>query len=145
VGRTCAALWFLLLCTACGGSGSQALFDLQGKGTLIVGHYSFPPVYRHLDLRWNDVCSGPGSGQGFGIRIDGYRGDPATYPVRSVFSAASVLPGSVGKASASGQSRITIHRAGYVVVSASAPMGGTTYYDLNTRCRLQITATGERR
>jgi len=135
-----------MLCTACGATRSQTLFHLDGKGTLIIGHYTLPPVYRHLDLRWNYVCSGPGPGQGFGERIDAFRGgDPATHSgSRSVLSAASVTPGSAGQASASGQSRLAIHRADYIVVSAGAPMGRTTFFDLHTRCRFQITATGER-
>jgi hypothetical protein len=142
---TLACLCLPFVSTACSTSGSPALFHLGGKGTLIIGHYSIVPRYRYLALHWHYSCSGPSRRLGFGVRVNAFRGgDPAkNSTARSVLSDIFVVPGSQGKADVAGESRIAIHGANYIVVSVGAAMGRTTFYDLNTRCAFQITATGE--
>ena len=68
-----------LVVSACGSTGGLGLFDLRGRGTLIVGHYTIPPVYRHLMLHWFSSCTGGSKTPG--IRIDAW--DELTGSVRS--------------------------------------------------------------
>lgn len=133
----------LLLCSSCSQVSGPVLFRLSGKG------FAHRPLlyssHRYLTLGWNFHCSGPVKGQGFGITVGSCRDRESGWRtlLRPAFSVVEVVPGSRGMAAVSGSLRIDVDKAGSIVVSAAAPMGATTFYDLNTRCVLEIIGTGD--
>lgn len=145
------ALWAAVclvpfLVSACGTTKSATLFSLRVTGTLAIGHYDIPPVYRYLVLHWRYPCGG-GSAPSIGIRIDAFRGGGRTkrWTARAVLSKAYVVRASQAQAPLADKRRIAIHRADYIVLSVGAPTSQTAYYDLSTRCAYDLVVTGERR